>query len=204
MGEELEDIFAGFRGDTGAMRREIIALKTEMGGPLVDEAERAGRAIERALLRGVAQGKFGFEDLKRVALSAMADIARGALQSGLGAIWGSDGGGAGSGGGGGGGTSLLGAAQGLALALLGAPGRATGGPVVNSRPYWVGERGPELFVPTSSGRVEAAGVAGGTNARPLSITVNVQGAAGQDPQRLAQSGRQLARAVRRAVMQGEG
>lgn len=203
MGEELEDIFAGFRGDTGAMRREIIALRAEMGGPLVDEAERAGRAIERALLRGVAQGKFGFEDLKRVALSAMADIARGALQSGLGAIWGSGGGGAGSGGVGGG-ASLLGAAQGLALALLGAPGRATGGPVVNGRPYWVGERGPELFVPTSSGRVEAAGVAGGANARPLSITVNVHGAAGQDPQRLAQSGRQLARAVRRAVMQGEG
>lgn len=193
MGEELEDIFAGFRGDTGAMRREIIALRAEMGGPLVDEAERAGRTIERALLRGVAQGKFGFEDLKRVALSAMADIARGALQSGLGAIWGS-----------GGGVSVLGAAQGLALALLGAPGRATGGPVVNGRPYWVGERGPELFVPTSSGRVEAAGAAGGTNARPLSITVNVQAAAGQDPQRLAQSGRQLARAVRRAVMQGEG
>lgn len=203
MGEELEDIFAGFRGDTGAMRREIIALRAEMGGPLVDEAERAGRAIERALLRGVAQGKFGFEDLKRVALSAMADIARGALQSGLGAIWGSGGGGAGRGGAGGG-ASLLGAAQGLALALLGAPGRATGGPVVNGRPYWVGERGPELFVPTSNGRVEAAGVAGGTNARPLSITVNVHGAAGQDPQRLAQSGRQLARAVRRAVMQGEG
>lgn len=203
MGEDLEDIFAGFRGDTSAMRREIIALRAEMGGPLVDEAERAGRAIERALLRGVAQGKFGFEDLKRVALSAMADIARGALQSGLGAIWGSGGGGAGSGGVGGG-ASLLGAAQGLALALLGAPGRATGGPVMNGRPYWVGERGPELFVPTSSGRVEAAGVAGGTNARPLLITVNVQGAAGQDPQRLVQSGRQLARAVRRAVMQGEG
>lgn len=63
----------------------------------------------------------------------------------------------------------------------------------------VGERGPELFVPTSGGRAEALNSGG----RNLSIVVNVQGAAGQDPQRLAQSGRQLAQAVRRAVMQGE-
>ena len=40
-------------------------------------------------------------------------------------------------------------------------------------------------------------------ARNLAITVNVQGAAGSDPQRLAQTGRQLARAVRRAVAAGE-
>jgi hypothetical protein len=67
------------------------------------------------------------------------------------------------------------------------------------RAYKVGERGPELFVPTASGRIEAAG---GT-VRNIAITVNVRGEAGSDPQRLAQTGRQLARAVRRAVAQGE-
>lgn len=201
MDEDLDNMFAGFRADTGAMRQEIAGLKAELGGPLVDEAERAGRAIERALARAISQGKFGFDDLKRVALSAMGDIARGAMKAGIGAMFGSSGGlhgGAGSGGA----PGLLGAAQSLALALMGSPGRATGGPVSDGGAYWVGERGPELFVPTAAGRVEAAGSSG--SARNLSITVNVQAAAGQDPQRLAQSGRQLARAVRRAVMQGEG
>ena len=36
---------------------------------------------------------------------------------------------------------------------LGLPGRATGGPVSAGRAYRVGERGPEYFVPTSSGRI---------------------------------------------------
>lgn len=33
------------------------------------------------------------------------------------------------------------------------PGRASGGPVNRNSPYVVGERGPELFVPNSSGRI---------------------------------------------------
>jgi hypothetical protein len=47
--------------------------------------------------------------------------------------------------------------------LLGLPGRAGGGPVHAGRPYMVGERGPELFVPTQSGSIQANGgsVAGG-------------------------------------------
>lgn len=199
MDDDLDMMFAGFRTEAGAMRQEIAGLKAELGGPLVDEAERAGRAIERSLVRAIGQGKFGFEDLKRVALSAMAEIARAAISAGIGSMANGAGG---AGGASGGGSGLLGAAQSIALALLGSPGRATGGPVSDGRAYWVGERGPELFVPTSSGRVEAVG--SGTGTRNLSIIVNVQAAAGQDPQRLAQSGRQLARAVRRAVMQGEG
>ena len=43
---------------------------------------------------------------------------------------------------------------GLLGSILGLPGRATGGPVSPGRGYLVGERGPELFVPTSAGRVE--------------------------------------------------
>jgi tape measure domain-containing protein len=43
--------------------------------------------------------------------------------------------------------------------------RAAGGPVVTGRPYIVGEHGPELFVPSLSGRIiprpDAAGIAGG-------------------------------------------
>jgi phage-related minor tail protein len=182
--DEVDELVVAVRGDTGAFRRDIAALRAELGGPLVAEAEQAGRAIERALSRAIVSGKLGFEDLKRVALSVLADIARAAVANGIGAVTGSSGGG-----------GLLSLGQSVAMALMGAPGRATGGPVSAGRAYRVGERGPEWFVPTASGRVEAAG--GGT--RNIAITVNVRGETGSEPQRLAQTGRQLARAVRRAV-----
>ncbi|WP_428628683.1 tail tape measure protein [Sphingopyxis sp.] len=189
--DEIDEMVVAVRADTGAFRRDIAALRVELGGPLVSEAEQAGRAIERALSRAIVSGKLGFEDMKRLALSVMADIARAAIAHGIGAALGGGGQGGQSGGGGG----LLA----LALSLLGAPGRATGGPVSAGRAYRVGECGPELFVPTASGRIEAAG--GG--ARNIAITVNVRGDAGSEPQRLAQTGRQLARALRRAVAAGE-
>ncbi|HET6524304.1 tail tape measure protein [Sphingopyxis sp.] len=186
--DEVDEMVVAVRADTGAFRRDIAALRAELGGPLVVEADRAGRAIERALSRAIVNGKMGFEDLKRLALSVMADIARAAISNGIGAV-----------GGGSGGGGLLSLGTSIAMALFGAPGRATGGPVSAGRAYRVGERGPELFVPTASGRIEAAG--GGV--RNIAITVNVRGEAGSEPQRLAQTGRQLARAVRRAVAQGE-
>ena len=46
--------------------------------------------------------------------------------------------------------------------------RAAGGPVSSGRPYVVGERGPELFVPSSAGSMYPAG-SGGIN---VSITIN--------------------------------
>ena len=186
--DEIDEMVVAVRADTGAFRRDIAALRAELGGPLVVEADRAGRAIERALSRAIVSGKMGFEDLKRLALSVMADIARAAISNGIGAV-----------GGGSGGGGLLSLGTSIAMALFGAPGRATGGPVSAGRAYRVGERGPELFVPTASGRIEAAG--GGV--RNIAITVNVRGEAGSEPQRLAQTGRQLARAVRRAVASGE-
>lgn len=188
MDDEIDEMVVAVRADTGAFRRDIAALRAELGGPLVVEADRAGRAIERALSRAIVNGKMGFEDLKRLALSVMADIARAAISNGIGAA-----------GGGSGGGGLLSLGTSIAMALFGAPGRATGGPVSAGRAYRVGERGPELFVPTASGRVEAVG----GNVRNIAITVNVRGETGSEPQRLAQTGRQLARAVRRAVAAGE-
>ena len=105
------------------------------------------------------------------------------------------GGGGGSGGGAGG---LLSLGTSIAMALFGAPGRATGGPVSAGRAYRVGERGPEWFVPTASGRVETGGAV-----RNIAITVNVRGSGTEEPKRLAQTGRQLAQAVRRAVAAGD-
>ncbi|HMQ19898.1 MAG TPA: tail tape measure protein [Sphingopyxis sp.] len=191
--DRLDEMILAVRADTGAFARDVAAMRAELEGPLAAGADAAGRRIERALTRAILTGKLGFEDLKRVALAVMADIARAAVRDGIGGILGG-----GSSGGGGGGLLSLGAA--IAGALFGAPGRATGGPVAAGRAYRVGERGPELFVPTASGRIEAAGGA----VRNIAIIVNVRGDAGSEPQRLAQTGRQLARAVRRAVAEGEG
>jgi phage-related minor tail protein len=193
MGDEVDEMVVAVRADTGAFRRDITALRAELEGSLGSGADAGGRAIERALSRVIVSGKMGFEDLKRLALSVMADIARAAISNGIGAATGSGAGGGGSG-------NLLSLGTSIAMALFGAPGRATGGPVSAGRAYRVGERGPELFVPTASGRIEAAGSGG---VRNIAITVNVRGEAGSEPQRLAQTGRQLARAVRRAVAAGE-
>lgn len=63
------------------------------------------------------------------------------------------------------------------------PGRAEGGPVMAGRPYIVGEEGPELFVPRSSGAIVPNG-----GAMQISVmagaTVHVSGSADED--RLAQ------------------
>ena len=190
MGDEIDEMVVAVRADTGAFRRDVAALRAELADSLGSGADAGARAIERALSRAIVSGKLGFEDLKRLALSAMSDIARAAISNGIGATGGGSGGGS---------DGLLSLGTSIAMALFGAPGRATGGPVSAGRAYRVGERGPELFVPTASGRVEAA--AG--DVRNIAITVNVRGEAGSEPQRLAQTGRQLARAVRRAVAAGE-
>jgi len=129
--------------------------------------------------------QFGFDDLRKVAVAALADIAANAVKADLGSLFGGAGGG-----------GLL---SGLFGSLFGgAPGRATGGPVAPGRPYMVGERGPELFVPTSAGSI-APTIAGQRG--PVSITVNVAGPAAADSAFMARTGEQVARAVRRALDQ---
>jgi hypothetical protein len=190
MDEEVERLLVSVRADTAGFARDVSEMWGQLEGPLAAGAERAGRMLEGALLRAVRTGSFGFEDLKRVALSAMAEIAAAALRSGIGAA-------AGSGGSGG----LAAVASALVTSLLGAPGRATGGPVSPGRAYRVGERGPELFVPTASGRVEPGGGAG--PGRDLRVSITVNAPAGTEPVALAQSSRQVARAVKAALMRVE-
>ncbi len=191
MDEEIERLLVSVRADTGAFARDVAEMRGQLEGPLADGLDRAGRMLEASLMRAIRTGKFGFEDLKRVALSVLSEIAAAAMRNGLSAM-----GGGGGGQGGGLGSLVAGALQ-LAGALFGAPGRATGGPVAPGRAYMVGERGPELFVPTASGRVEVGGGGGGRDVR-LSITINAP--AGTEPRALAQSGRQVARAVRQALL----
>ena len=191
MDEEIERLVVSVRADTASFARDVSDMRAQLDGPLAAGADRAGRGLEQALIRAVQTGKLGFDDLKRVALSAMAEIAAAAIRNGIGAL---------GGGGGGGGAGLAGAATQLLSALLGAPGRATGGPVSPGRPYMVGERGPELFVPTASGRVETLRSDDGRDLR-MNITINAP--SGSEPQALARSSRQVARAVKSALMRLE-
>lgn len=184
MDEEIETLVVRVRTDTQGLARDVEAMRASMEGPLADGADRAGRRIEQGLLRAVRTGRFGFDDLKRVALSALDQIAAGALRGAIG-----------SGGGGSGGLASLGTS--LLTSALGLPGRATGGPVVPGRAYMVGERGPEMFVPTTSGQVVAHGSGGARDVR-VSIAVNGRGAE-SEPRLLARSARQVARAVRGAI-----
>ena len=184
MDEEIERLVVSVRADTAGFARDVAAMRGELEGPLAQGVRRAGKLIESALGRAIATGKFGFDDLKKVALAAMAQIASASLR-GLFSQ-------AGGGGGMGGLASLLSGALGSALGL---PGRATGGPVSGGRGYLVGERGPELFVPSGSGRVETLG----GRPRDVRVSIEIQAPSGSEPQALRQSSRQVARAVRSAL-----
>ncbi len=75
--------------------------------------------------------------------------------------------------------------------------RAAGGPVGTGRAYMVGERGPELFVPSAAGRIVPHGASGNAAAQ---ITINIQT---PNPQSFAQSQGQIAAALLDAVRRGQ-
>jgi hypothetical protein len=184
MDEEIERLVVSVRADTAGFARDVASMRGELEGPLVAGAGRAGRMIDNALAKAILSGKTGFDDLKKVALRAMADIAQASLR----ALFQTPGGGSL-------GSGVLNGLGGLIASLVGAPGRATGGPVSGGRPYLVGERGPELFVPSGSGRIERVG--GG--ARDVRVAISILAPAPSDPQVLRQSSRQVARAIRSAL-----
>jgi phage-related minor tail protein len=190
MDEEIERLVVSVRADTRAFAGDVSEMRGSLEGTLGAGVERAGRSIENALSRAIRTGKLGFDDLGRVALSVMAEIAAASVSAGIGSLFG-----------GGGGGGLLGVASSLLGNVLGAPGRATGGPVAPGRAYMVGERGPELFVPSASGEIEALGGGGGGRDVRVSITLNAP--SGSEAQALQRSGRQVARAVRSALEAAE-
>lgn len=185
MDEDIDEVVVRVRADTAGFARDVAAMRGELEGPLANGVARAGRVIEGALARAISSGKFGFDDLKRVALRALGEIAAASLRSLL-APPGQPGGGGG----------LAPALSSVLGSLLGVPGRATGGTVAAGRAYWVGERGPELFVPPGEGRIVGVGGGGG---RDVKVAIAIQTPAAGDPQVLQKSSRQIARAVRSAL-----
>lgn len=65
---------------------------------------------------------------------------------------------------------LGGGALGFVKRIL--PGRASGGSVMSGQPYMVGERGPELFVPSGAGRIiPNYALAGASSATNINLTI---------------------------------
>ena len=72
--------------------------------------------------------------------------------------------------------------------------RAAGGPVTGGQTYVVGEKGPELFTPTSSGHITPNHELGGST----NIVVNVD-ASGSDIEGDQEGGRQLGEMLAAAI-----
>lgn len=81
--------------------------------------------------------------------------------------------------------------------------RASGGPVTSGKSYLVGERGPEMFVPRTSGTILPAGatqqIAG---QRAISVTVNQSFAQGTSRSTIEQAAAASGRTVRGALARG--
>ena len=189
MDDDFDELRVSVRADTSGFAQDVARMRRDFDSNLVDGFDAAGKVLERGLLRALRSGKFGFEDLGRMAMQMMDQIASKAIGAGLDAIF------SGLGGSGGGGAGLL---SGL-IGSLGLPGRATGGTVSPQRPYLVGERGPELFVPASAGHVEPSHRLGGQRT-DVRVAINLAQPRGADaPASLQRSSRQVAAAVRRAI-----
>ena len=126
---------------------------------------RAGEAIARELGRAARTGEADFRRMAGVILADLAKLAIDRVFSGAGAS---------------------------AAGLFGA--RAFGGPVTPGGGYLVGERGPEVFYPSSAGRVASAG--------ERAVTVNISIGAGANAETLLREEGRIAASLARAVGAG--
>ncbi len=191
MDDAVDTLLIDVRASTQDFQQDIEAMRGVFDATLVDGFATAGNVLERGLTSAIRKGSLGFDDLKSIALKTLNEIAAQSLQMGLSGIF-SGLGGESSGG-------LGGLLNGAIGAIFGLPGRAMGGSVSPGSPYLVGERGPELFVPTSAGRVEANAGAS-AQGRDVRVAIQVATPRGTDsPVALQRSARQVASSVRRAL-----
>ncbi|MBU6206615.1 MAG: tail tape measure protein [Alphaproteobacteria bacterium] len=198
MNQVIDSLVVQVRGDTQTFASDVANMRAQLDGPLGASIDAAGNRIETSLAHAIATGNLSFKSLEATALAALANIATTAVKLGLDSIFGGSGNGLGGSSAGGG---LLTGLTSLIGGLFGSPGRATGGPVSPGQPYMVGENGPELFVPTSAGNIATGGQLSASTARALNVSINVNAPAGSAPDLLGASSRQVARAVRQALLQ---
>jgi len=192
MDDQVDELLIEVRASTRGFAADIAEMRSNIDNSLIDGFGKAGDVLERGLLGAIRKGSLGFEDLQRSASRALDQIAAQALQLGLDQLF--KGGGQQS-------SGLGGLLGGIVGSLFGLPGRATGGPVSPGRGYVVGERGPEVFVPTNAGRIENIAPSS-QQARDVRVAINLNQPRGSSvPAAMQRSSRQIASAVRRAISQ---
>jgi hypothetical protein len=154
-----------------------LAMEGEAAAALLQGAfEEAGEAIAGALEDAARAGEFSFRAMAEAVAQDLAALALDRVFDGPISDW----------------TTQAGTRLASAVgAVLGQ--RAEGGPVLAGERYLVGERGPEVFTPATSGSVQPQASA------PIHITINAGPEAGEAVRR---SERQIAAAVARAVSRG--
>ena len=147
-----------------------------------------GRGIEDGIVSGLTDAVMGTKSLAEVAISVLNDLKRKLVEvamqravSGIGNFFGNALSGILGGGGGGGllgtfmpslgGAGFSGGGGGISPLL----GFANGGRPPVGRASVVGERGPELFVPTTSGTIVPNNKLGGGNTNIINVSVDASG-----------------------------
>jgi phage-related minor tail protein len=208
----VQRLFDDQRISVEQYRKEMERLQEQINGGFNYTKEIVGTATQHmsdAFASFVTTGRLEFSSMVD---SILKDLARLAAQKAFMALvnMGMDalsGVGSSSGGWGGGTPTMVGGADmsGMYAYMLGGA-HAAGGPVRGSQAHLVGERGPELFIPSSSGRIvpnEALG--GGDVQMSVSIVINADGssqvsASGESGRAEAERlGRRLADAVRKVM-----
>jgi phage-related minor tail protein len=149
---------------------------TDAGKTIEAAVERSFSAVERTIARAAVNGKLSIDNLVNAILAdfdriALSEFVTKPLTNVIGQVAG----------------SLLGGIFGT---------RAQGGPVLGGVPYLVGEQGPEMFVPQSTGAIVPNTA---LQQRPQ-ITLNVTA---RDAQSFLKSETQIAAMLSRALARGQ-
>lgn len=169
---ETEALSAGL-AEVGAEIERVAAEQIIPAAALIDAAfATAGRSIQSNLARAAESGTVSVKKLTDALLKdlrgfAVDALVRAPVQSLVGGLLGGSFGGA----------------------------RAAGGFAAAGQSFLVGERGPELFTPAASGRVNPLG-----GAAPMTVNISLPGVT--DAESFRRSETQLAAALARAVGRG--
>lgn len=187
--DTVQSLLIDVRASTQGFAQDISAMRSGFDTTLLPGFTQAGSALDNALTQALKRGSSGFGDLRTTALKALADIAASASSSFLSGALGLESG-----------SGTTSGISSLIGSVLGLPGRATGGPVSPGQAYLVGERGPELFVPTSAGSVASNGALNSAS-RNVNVSIQLNSGSSDAPAAMQRSSRQVASAVRRALSQ---
>lgn len=143
---EIDQVLVRIAADTQPLSRALDNVGRE-GDATLRTLEKYGDRLGTSLANAALKGK-GLGDVLKAMLRDIANTAlRDSVVNPVGSLLGS--------------------------VLGGLFGRAGGGSVNADTPYLVGERGPELFIPHSAGRIDNSGGATGSGSSGVSVNISI-------------------------------